>query len=1402
MHIPWKRAPITDVGSVRRAARRGGRIVVGGLAGALLALGLPAAALAAPVGNPGQASGKAQTVTPLCGAPTKGKAECLSLRRDDIAGGKGIRPLATVAGFAPADLRSAYQLPANGGAGATVAIVDAFHDPNADADLAVYRAQFGLPECSIANGCFSQVDQRGGTSYPPANDGWAGEISLDLDMVSAVAPAAHILLVEADSNAIDDLGAAVDEAVALGAKYVSNSYGSGYTSTPGSGEDASEVTDLDPHYNHPGVAVVASSGDSSYGVSYPAASQYVTSVGGTSLSHASNTRGWTESVWHNSFGGPGSGCSLYEAKPSFQTDTGCANRTVTDVSAVADPLTGVAVYDSYGSGGGWGVFGGTSASSPIIAGVYAVAGTPVAGSYPNAYPYAQPGALNDVTTGSNGSCATAYLCTAGPGYDGPTGLGTPAGVAAFTTGAHGDVVGTVTDASTNAPLPGVTVTAGPASARTDTTGHYDLVVPVGTYDVSAAAYGYATRTQSGVSVSDGAKVTANFALTPLPKATLSGTVTDGSGHGWPLYARITVAGVPGAPVYTDPATGHYSVDLPTGQSYQLQVDANYPGYQSVGRAVTLTGDHQENIAVPVDTAGCDAPGYAVTYAGDRQTFDTTSTPAGWTVTNNTASGGWEFDDPGSRGNRTGGDGDFAMVDSDHLGQGNTQDTVLTGPVVDLSAVSAPELAFDTDYKAYANSTADVSVSVDGGDWLSLWHHTTDNVTGPTHVEIPLSQAAGHAKVQVRFSYHGTWAYWWELDNVLLGTRTCGPVHGGLVVGQTTDANTKAGLAGVTVSTVDGKGKGVSKATPDDPNLGDGFYWLFSPATGAQQFTAAKSHYVSTSATVNVATDYTTRADFALAAGQVTVTPTAINKTVAWGGTATQKLTVKNTGTAPATVTIGEKPGGFQLLTSGALAVPGAPVHRVSGTFSNHSLRSGGKVKPALAKPAADTSPAAAPWTSIADYPTAIQDNLVGLIDGKVYSGYGYTGSDDTADLYAYDPDTGAWTKLASAADTREKPAGGVIDGKLYATGGWGASGDPDPKTEIYDPATNTWSTGAANPKPYAGAGSAVLDGKLYAVGGCGTSSCGTTDVLVYDPAANTWTQLAAYPESTAWESCGGIHGTLYCAGGSTDAGTSSKAYAYDPAANSWSPIASLPIDLWASSYASVAGTLLVSGGVTAASTQVTNQGYAYDPATDSWTALPNANASLYRSGSACGFYSIGGNPGGFLVPPVATSEVLPGFADCGSAAADVSWLSESATTVTVAPGKSAAVTVTLDASVPDITQPGTYSAGLTIGTDTPYAVGTVPVSMTVNPPKTWGKIAGTVTATDGTPIAGATVQIDTWANSYTLKTDSGGHYALWLDVRNNPLQVIVAKDGYQPQVKTVKIAKGTTTTVNWSLKKS
>jgi len=350
-----------------------------------------------------------------------GVAWCHALLRTDIHGNKkpGGGGGGTPAGYGPADLQSAYQLPsATAGSGQTVAIVDAYDDPNAANDLGVYRAQYGLPACTSASGCFRKVNQSGGTSYPAGNGSWSQEISLDLDMVSAACPNCHILLVEANSASFGDLAAAVDEAATLGANAISNSYGGSEYST--------EVSDQ-VHYDHPGIAITVSSGDGGYGVEFPAASQYVTAVGGTTLT-GSLQSGWNETAWS----GAGSGCSAYIPKPSWQKDSGCANRTVADVAADADPNTGVAVYDSFRYQGysGWLVFGGTSVASPIIASVYALAGN-AASVIDGASPYAHTGSLHDITSGSNGSCGGSYLCTAGPGYDGPTGNGTPNGTGAF-----------------------------------------------------------------------------------------------------------------------------------------------------------------------------------------------------------------------------------------------------------------------------------------------------------------------------------------------------------------------------------------------------------------------------------------------------------------------------------------------------------------------------------------------------------------------------------------------------------------------------------------------------------------------------------------------------------------------------------------------------------------------------------------------------------------------------------------------------------------------------------------------------------------------------------------------------------------------------------------------------------
>ena len=354
---------------------------------------------------------------PVCPGPAApGTARCHSHVVTDKNGSPNAS--GSPSGYGPVQFRTGYSLTATGSSTTTIGIVDAYDDPNIESDLGVYSTQFSLPSCTTTNGCFKKVNQTGGSSYPQKNAGWALEISLDVEIAHAICPSCKILLVEATSNSFANLLAAEDYAAAH-ATIVSNSWGGG---------ESSGETSNDSHFNHIGLPITFSSGDGGYGVEYPAASQYVTAVGGTTLNLNSNNTYKSETVWS----GAGSGCSAYETKPTWQKDSGCVRRTVADVAADANPNTGAAVYDTvrYQGRAGWFQVGGTSLASPLIAAVYALAGN-ATNTADGSYPYSHTSSLHDVTSGSNGSCGGSYLCTGVVNYDGPTGNGTPNGTGGF-----------------------------------------------------------------------------------------------------------------------------------------------------------------------------------------------------------------------------------------------------------------------------------------------------------------------------------------------------------------------------------------------------------------------------------------------------------------------------------------------------------------------------------------------------------------------------------------------------------------------------------------------------------------------------------------------------------------------------------------------------------------------------------------------------------------------------------------------------------------------------------------------------------------------------------------------------------------------------------------------------------
>jgi IPT/TIG domain len=567
-------------------ARRAARAL---LLGAVLACSL----LAGPAASGASAASHVSfRVRRVCGArPRPGTAECMALklvpatltasalhaaavrqsREVRSSGGAAIDAKAPPAGYlTPQSLHAAYALPVESSSGPTqtIAVIDAFDDPTAEADLAVYDAEFGLPACTSANGCFRKLDEHGASApLPPVEGEWAGEISIDVQMAHAICESCHILLVEAESEEFSDLGAALDTAVKAGASEISNSYAGP--------EEAADAALSTTSYDHPDVVVTAASGDCGYlndacgwaaRANFPADSPDVVAVGGTKLTDAK--AGWKSSVWNDG----GSGCSTVFSAPLWQSAvsdfaaTGCGiGRAVADVSAIGDPNTGVDVYDSTPEGNGdptgWGVWGGTSVASPIIAAEFALAGGARGVADPAATLYAhlgEAGALYDVSTGANGTCSGASICAAGAGYDGPSGVGSPVGLGAFATGAS--PVGLSPPTITGVAQVGQTLSEHHGEWSNDPTSFtlaWELCNGAGkhctpiaeasepTYTLTAADAGATLRVQETAANADGAgapltsaqtaTVTADIpaitGLTPATAATGSPVTITGSGLG-------------------------------------------------------------------------------------------------------------------------------------------------------------------------------------------------------------------------------------------------------------------------------------------------------------------------------------------------------------------------------------------------------------------------------------------------------------------------------------------------------------------------------------------------------------------------------------------------------------------------------------------------------------------------------------------------------------------------------------------------------------------------------------------------------------------------------------------------------------------------------------------------------
>ncbi len=469
--------------------------------------------------------------------------------------------------------------------------------------------------------------------------------------------------------------------------------------------------------------------------------------------------------------------------------------------------------------------------------------------------------------------------------------------------APGMLRGTVTDNASGAPLGGVSIAARLGNETPQTTvsaasGAYALSLPAGSYTVTAGTYGYLPFSRINVGVNEAMTTTLDIVLYPTLRYVLSGTVSDAV-TGWPLYARIQAQGAPFSPpapdnaVWTDPVTGFYSMTLAANTTYTLTVDAWVTGYAQRGAVIgPLSAHTTRNFALLPLTAACNAPGYTLSRTPIYETSFDDGLPTGWSVEDAAGAGvAWLFNDPKSRGNRTGGVGTFAMVDSDYSGN-KAVDTSLRSPSWDMSAESEVVLEFKYDFRWYTYSqseVADADVSVDGGaTWAMVWRRSGANDRGPKTARVDISSlAAGESDVRVRFRYYNAqYEWWWQVDDVFVGAVDCRPSPGGLIVGDVADANT-GGPVAATIS-------GAVGSTTAQVSSGRAFYALFAPL-GSATITATAPGYGPVVLTSTVVQSATVRRDFVLPAGILETSDFPATITMTDGTTATHYLTLTNAG---------------------------------------------------------------------------------------------------------------------------------------------------------------------------------------------------------------------------------------------------------------------------------------------------------------------------------------------------------------------------------------------------------------------------------------------------------------------------------------------------------------------------
>lgn len=820
--------------------------------------------------------------------------------------------------------------------------------------------------------------------------------------------------------------------------------------------------------------------------------------------------------------------------------------------------------------------------------------------------------------------------------------------------------GTVTDGSN--PVAGALITATPAgdapsqadsTATTDGLGRYQFVgLNAGTYDVAVSKYGYVPVVVSGVVVSGGQTTVQDFPLQALPSVLVVGTVKDGSGQGWPLYARLIVSGPTGFPVttiYSDPVTGYYSLPLLAG-SYDFVVTSLVPGYEPGGGPLVVGAAPDAPTVVNWTLAAspsCTAPGYgAGAFVGPlvlSEGFDGGAIPAGWSVQTEQGAS-WKVltgADPCGipSGNQTGGSGPYAIINTNCEGLFGDVSSLVTPPI-DLSGRTSAAIQWANDFLVNPDfeSVASVDVSDDGGTtWTNVWQRNSD-LAGPGPQEADISLVAGHANVVARFHYSGLVGMWWQVDDVKVGTFACVVTPGGLVVGTVSDANTGAGLTGATVENLSDGGSTTSVATP-----GNGFYSLFADG-GSTSFRASFPDYSSTTRDVTVVPGSTTRLDFALPSGSLSAAPRPLQAFVAPGTVEDRTLTLSNTGSAA---------GAFRIQEIGV-----APVASASNPVSS--------------RPTQPPAPTDAPEITLGNAGNVVSSFPTGLDFGFgiVYD----TSIDRLWVVNPYFPDFGInGDGLAHQYLPDGTATGETID--IHDTGGvQQADGTYNGRTGML------WQVNV-------GGDQCLFEMDPVTKVVTGDEICGRPDTWQ----GNSQRSLA-YDYATDTYYVGGVNGTvLYhvdSAGQlleSVDIGLPSAGLAYNPTTRHLFLLTenAAPWDVWVMAphedYAILGGFRIVSGGVPV----LQLDGIGLEAACDGRLRVNARNTNTV--------YAFESGETGWCVN-------------------EIPWLSENPAEGSVPPSSSLPVTLTFDGRG---LLPGLRQASLGFATDTPTSVSSVPVDFTI-----------------------------------------------------------------------------------------